>query len=131
MEFTTMLGHSLIKSVSLSVGPSKGWFCDKCNYRKSDYEPQKDSICGQELKKFSYDKLRDAYYDVYNMELTDDELQNLDPHVDDTLDSDYDLYDHTTCDSKEFHYVANPAGTVIDHCDVDSEWYRIWEELTR
>ena len=122
------LGHSLIKNVSIHMGPGKGWYWDECKVKKSTTKPTDDTICNRELKTFSYDKFRSVLAEEFDRQCSDEDIDNMfadEPETVYYIKEDYNVYDKRLCKGKKYH-----NGNVMHKVDQwDSEYLQIWDSM--
>jgi len=117
------LGQSLVKSVTFSVGGSKGWWCTQCKTCCSkDIKP---TVCSSKIGIFNRVQSENDLMD--KPDWTDEELQEalineymfvyqkVPEHIVtiEDLPKQYHVYDKKLCNSTSFIYEAR-AGQILD-----------------
>ena len=105
----------------------KQWYCEKCHkqYKINPHNKlNQGKPCQGIISEFSYDKYRKKYLQIYNIVLSDDEIENI--YVNDVQHSNIDGYIDRRCLSTKYIYTASEGWSLQEY---SKEYLDIWKEL--
>lgn len=121
-------GHLLIKSVSFSAGghKEKKWCCKLCHTSTEEKEDPGGKVCGAKYSEFSHDLFRELYNEYYEVELTDEQIDNLPQEAYCNIMDESEYHVERECQSAEYVFISKEP-MVLDQYGAD--YINMWHDL--